>query len=264
MLFFLSSDTRLFGKRFNLSTKKDTRETVDILDAVAVSLKEDLREGSVSLPIYNFDFTSKGESSSKLKTITTGAFNYYVYQHHSEWQSLDPIFAVCGWGPPRFAQIENEKRYKPFGDGSVFEDHVRNSFTYISLGLGMSEIATLMHYVETVNLHGPLYRYDKNFFGVHEIGRIKYNLYIEMHCRPKGIALEYDVKRLNNDLEKEGIVRPFSMYPRSFLANAAQIFNYWNERRAVDPFYFLKRDSRNLVERKLQSLGRPFREADFE
>lgn len=261
---FLSSDTRLFGKILQAAREKDTREISDILDAVAVSLKEDLRECSVSLPIYNFDFTSKGRSRSNLQTITTGAFNYYFYQNHSEWQSLDPLFTVCGWGPPRLSQIQDEKRYTPFGKGSIFEDHVNNSYTYISLGIGISEIATLMHYVETVNRHGPLYRYAKHFVGIHEIGATSYKLYVEMHCRPKGMALEYDVKRLNGDLEKEGLVHHFPKFPKSFSANATQVFEFWNERRGVDPYYFLTPASRDLVEKKIQSLGRPLKIEDFE
>lgn len=98
-------------------------------------------------------------------------------------------------GPPRITKIEDEKRYTPFGKGSIFEDHVNNSYTYLSLGLGLSELAILMHYVGTVNRHGPLYRRAKHFVVIHDIGATSHKLYIEMHRRPKGMALEYDVKR---------------------------------------------------------------------
>ena len=264
MFYFLSSDSRLLGKSIQPFTKSHLSTAESIFDAVASLVKIDLREHSVSVPVYDFSFPSTGNSFHTLQKISTGAFNSYFYRKHSEWQTLDPIFAICGWGLPRQSQIYHGKQYSPFGSESIFEDHVKNSFTYISMGIGISEMATLMHYVESMNSHGPLYRYKKTFFGTHNIGNIGYQVSIDMHCRPKGLQLEYDVDRLNSDLLHDGVVNPYLNLEKWFSASARELFEYWNEKRKIDPLYFLSPNSRQEIDKKLQTLGRPFTLSDFE
>ena len=266
MKLFVGTDSRIMyklmkGHFFEISPNLVVE---NVLSSFGHYLLEQFNESSFHFPIYNFDFTNKGKSDFKLNSITTGAFNFFFYKNMAEWQSFDPVFSVCGFGEPLKSEIYTGKRFTPFGEGSIFETHIDESFNYLSIGIGMAEIATMMHYVETKSVHGPLYRYDKIFQGTHSISNISFNTEVVMHCRPNGMNLDYDVSRINKDLIDFGVVRRLPEIPLSFIGDARNIYRFLLERRNEDPFYFLGSESRRLTQEKLDELGRAFDISDFE
>ena len=266
MEIYLSSDTR--GLTKILSTKITANngllDRFEMLNQLSKSILSIYAESTLTIPVFNFDFTSSGNSTLKPLRITTGSFNKYFYEHYSKWQSFDPIFSICGTSPVSSLSIFHGRQYTPFGQNSIFEHHVKSSTKYVSVGIGIAEMSTLMHYVETMNIHGPLYRYYKKFDGYHEVYDNNFFVSVFMHCRPKSMALDYDVKRLNTDLVNDGLMKPSDHLLFSFESHADELFTYWDQRRSEDPFYFLKDASRAEVESKLHKLGRPFIAKDFE
>jgi aminoglycoside N3'-acetyltransferase len=266
MEIFLSSDTRVLAKILpkKITLTNGLLDKFEMLNQLSQSILNKFGESILTIPIYNFDFTNLGRSKLRPTKITTGVFNKHFYEHHTNWQSSDPVFSICGTDSISLLPIFHRRQYTPYGKDSIFEHHIKNSTKYVSVGIGISEISTLMHYVETVNIHGPLYRYHKKFEGRHEVNGKNFFVSVFMHCRPKSIVLDYDVERLNSDLVDEGIMKHSDHLPFSFESYADQLFTYWNQRRNQDPFYFLTDSSRIAVENKLQKLGRAFLAEDFE
>ena len=266
MKLFIGTDSRIMSKLMQgrLSHISPKLAVEEVLSSFGHYLLEQFNGSSLHFPIYNFDFTNKGKSDFKLNSITTGAFNFFFYKKMAEWQSLDPVFSVCGFGEPLRSEIYQGKRFTPYGEGSIFETHINESFKYLSIGIGIAEIATLMHYVETKSIHGPLYRYKKIFHGTHNISNFSFNIEVVMHCRPIGLNLDYDVSKINKDLIDFGVVRRLPEIPFSYVGDAKDIYRFLLERRNEDPFYFLGSESRRLTQEILEELGRAFDISDFE
>lgn len=266
MEIFLSSDTRVLAKILpqKITLTNGLLDKFEMLNQLSQSILNKFDESILTIPIFNFDFTNLGRSRLRPTKITTGIFNKHFYEHYANWQSSDPIFSICGTDSISLLPIIHGKQYKPFGEDSIFEHHIKSSTKYVSVGIGISEMSTLMHYVETNNIHGPLYRYYKKFEGCHEVNGENFFVSVYMHCRPKGIVLDYDTKRLNSDLLDEGLMKPSDHLLFSFESYADKLFTYWDQRRNQDPFYFLTDTSRRTVENKLQKLGRAFLAQDFE
>jgi aminoglycoside N3'-acetyltransferase len=219
---------------------------------------------SVWLPAFNYDLTSTGYGKYQPDSITTGALNSYIWREKSDWKSQDPVFSLVGWGEkPNTFHLQTSE-LTPYGEGSIFEELICGDTQILSFGLGISDGATFMHMVESNRPQGPMYRYSKNFKGVYDISDQSMNLSINMHCRPAGYDLEYDLPRLNADLIANRLVEVLNPELSIFIGKISNIYDYWLDQATLDPYYLLTPGTKTSFLSIRERLGRDFKLTDFE
>ena len=82
--------------------------------------------------------------------------------------------------------------------------------------------------------------------------------------RPKGIAVEYDWPKIHGFLEHFDIGFKISSFGSYDIYNVNALTNFMVSKYSDDIFWTLKQDSKDIVERKLNELGRGFEIQDFE
>ena len=97
---------------------------------------------------------------------------------------------------------------------------------------------------------GLLYRYDKTFSGtlVDERGS-RHRISLINFVRPRQIDIKYDLGKIKNDLTDQSILTTH-LLKKTFsysLCNAADFLNYALEQLKNDPFYFLTKETINLL-----------------
>ena len=107
---------------------------------------------------------------------------------------------------------------------------------------------TIIHYVEQVT-GPPKYRYEKDFPGKIISGQSEKLCSFSMHVRPLGANLNYDFSRLESDLINAPILRKAAKTAYFSWLNSTKLVEYWGNRLADDPFYFLDEASRSFFER---------------
>lgn len=236
----------------------------EILEASFQLLRTYTGIESVWLPAFNFDLTSTGHGKYQPDSITTGALNNYIWREKSDWKSQDPVFSLVGWGEkPNTFQLQTSE-LTPYGEGSIFEELISGDTQILSFGLGISDGATFMHMVESNRPQGPMYRYSKNFKGVYDISGQSMNLSINMHCRPVGHDLEYDLPRLNADLIANKLVEVLNPELSIFIGKISNIYDFWLDRATLDPYYLLTPATKISFLKIRERLGRNFTLSDFE
>ena len=259
MSLLVTTDLRRLRKGLQKSTTRS-----EILEASFELLRSYTGMESVWLPAFNYDLTSTGFGKYQPDSITTGALNNYIWREKSDWKSQDPVFSLVGWGEkPNTFQLQTAE-LTPYGEGSIFEELICGDAQILSFGLGISDGATFMHMVESNRPQGPMYRYSKNFKGIYEINDQTMNLSIEMHCRPAGHDLEYDLPRLNADLITNRLVEVLNPELSIFIGKISNIYDYWLDQATLDPYYLLTPGTKKSFLSIRERLGRDFKSTDFE
>ena len=215
---------------------------------------------SIWMPAFNYDFLRTGSFAVHQDASQVGALTEHFRTEHALWRTSVPVFSVSGTG--HMPAVNLGPRIDPFGSDSIFARLDEQNGSILFYGAGI-ESCTFIHYAERV-AGGPVYRYDKAFFG--DVAGLAFGrAELIYHVRPLGHHLDYDWARLDRELVEQGLLER-SVSQRFTVASidAAALRSFWCERIAADPLYLLDEESRVWVETRLDELGRRFLLADFE
>jgi aminoglycoside 3-N-acetyltransferase len=214
-------------------------------------------------PTFNYDFPHTLRFDVDRDQSQVGPISEYLRLNFAEWRTECPIFSFAGTGLMPDSQLEASHLVDPFDRPSPFGHLVDRAGSILFYGASLSS-ATVLHHVETLS-GGPLYRYDKNFSGtVRSTSGSEIEVTLRYHVRPMGRHLEYAWERLQEDLSAHGILVDVEPSAGVMALAAAVVVEFWLERVAADPLYFLDDQSRRWVGPELERLGRRFELGDFE
>lgn len=213
-------------------------------------------------PTFNYAFATTRLYDVRETPSEVGALTEHARADWSAWRTAVPFFSVCGRGdrPP----VADSGDIDPFDGDSVFAQLTARDGMILFYGARLDS-ATMIHHAERRS-GGPLYRYDKIFSGtaIDEAGERR-DIRVKYHVRPRGRDLEYDWARLEEDLDREGLLRGrVPGDPRILAMSAGAVAGYWTDRLKDEPLYLLDAASRDWVERDLDRLGRRFAIGDYE
>ena len=247
-----------YGFKFD---KKLSRQEQLIMHYKAI--KKLVEQKAVWMPAFNYDFTKSGIYDINLSPSQVGTLSDFFRTEVANWRSPVPVFSFSGDDePPTFS---SNLYIDPFDESSLLHYSFQNNALIIYYGTTNINCSTIIHYCEKVS--GVLnYRYEKIFKGIviteHKNER-KVNL--KMHVRPKGLGLNYDWSRLEEDLKKNSILHDFKSNRFDIkIIKVIDLCNYWISKMREDSLYFLDGESQHKVKEKLQQIGRAFLISDFE
>ena len=204
-----------------------------------ISLANNDQTGIV-LPAFNYDFGKTRTFRPFFDPIQVGAFPEWVRVNCDFNRSEVPFFSTLSM---QNSKQNNNQVINPFGDQSSFAQLAKDDGTIVLLGTNISRM-TFIHYVEEIS-GKPCYRYDKNFRGKIFIDEDNsYSCDVCMHVRPMGVHLDYDWKRLNEELIFEGILQMDEDASELKYIQARKLIEYWGNKISSDPLYLLDQQSR--------------------
>jgi aminoglycoside 3-N-acetyltransferase len=226
------------------------------------AIKELVEKRPLWMPSFNYDFTKSGIYDIQQAPSEVGILSEFFRMQIAKWRSPVPVFSFTGDDePPAF---HDNLYIDPFGETSLFHQLVQDNALLIYYGTTNINSSTIIHYCESVS--GALnYRYEKIFKGAIITDDSEKQVVLKMHVRPKGLGLNYDWKRLEDNLKRKSILHEFKNHRFDIkVIRVIDICNHWIAKMQEDPLYFLDDESRGRVEEKLQKLGHPFLISDFE
>lgn len=213
-------------------------------------------------PAFNYDYLRTGVYRPAEDSSQVGPLTEYARLHWADWRLGAPVFNVLGQGT-RPSDVDEAGAVDPFGSRSVFSYLHRAGGDVLLYGTTLASL-TAIHYVERLS-GGPLYRYDKVFFGTIREKTSEREVRLLYHCRPLGKSLDYDFPRLMTEAEDAGVlVRLRGPGSEVGFVRFGALCEFWLDRLRKDPLYLLDAASQNWVAPTLERLGRRFEVADFE
>jgi aminoglycoside N3'-acetyltransferase len=247
------SDIRGFSAREDLKLTHGADFRKKVIDSAFMELESIAAGREIFLPAFNYDFTS------------TRLFN--VDQDFPQVGRI-PVEAMSkpGWHrshSPVYSFFSNHERpplvLRPFSEVSLFADLVKRNCEIGLLGVGFESL-TFIHHVEHV-FNVP-YRYSKRFEGEIAYKETSTSVCVEFHVRPIGLNVSYDFEKIRDFLLNSSAARVSSN--QLILVSARQTLYNLLGRLKDDPTFLLTEESADSVLLKLNDLGRPMQQGDFE
>ena len=215
------------------------------------------------LPTFNYDFCMSGTYDVLEHQSQVGPISEYFRKEISVWRSECPVFNFAGNDQSNTDDNSGLAVIDPFGRQSQFAKLIELGGSIVWYGAPISA-TTLIHYAEHI-LGGPLYRYDKSFFGNVVSGdHIVQNVELVYHVRPRNMDLDYDWQKIESNLSSLGLIHTLNDSVGCYWASTNDLIECWIESLKKDPLYFLSENTRKWVEPLLSKLGRRFEINDFE
>jgi len=163
-------------------------------------------------------------------------------------RSYIPMFSSLGLSKELVKTSVDDFEIDPFDKFSDFAFLLRNNGKIINFGSDFSP--TFIHFIENQLKSGPVYRYIKKFDGniIFPEGKIK-KVILKFHVRPKGLNIRYDLKKIQNDLIKNNIMKTFHFEKKVIyqIVNSKDFFDYSFSKLNKDPYYFIDDNSKNIL-----------------
>ncbi|MEY8213819.1 MAG: AAC(3) family N-acetyltransferase [Colwellia sp.] len=212
----------------------------------------------IILPSFNYDFPRERLFNYNDFSCQVGAIPEFYRKNYSCFRTFDPMFSLIkNYGTSQLSNYQSE--VCSFEQHGHFEVLTKKGSGILCYGTNI-EVVTFIHYIES--LFNIDYRYEKKFIGKVKIASEILPLSYKSHFRPWGKYLNYDWKKISDDLKGNGIMHSLSKY--CHVIESRKLFLYWSERIQDDSLYFLDNKSCEWVKPKLDQLGRPFVQSDFE
>lgn len=219
---------------------------------------------NIWMPSFNYDYCETRIYDIKNDPVSVGVLNDF-YKNIAKWRTETPVFSMSGNGAYPVKKYVNGDIINPFGFNSEFDYLYKTNSLYCHYGSNIGH-TTLIHYVEGIcgNL---LYRYKKLFKGSVILDNNKIDITLNYHVRPINHILDFDIKKIYNDLDKNNLIVNFKIDNNVnyiTLFSVKKVVDYWLIKLDKDPFYFLNEDSKSWLIPKVEKLGRGFLISDFE
>jgi aminoglycoside N3'-acetyltransferase len=210
---------------------------------------------TILFPTFNYEFARNGRYRPDSDPCQVGALNEYARKERGNRRTLTPIFNFAVVNGPAFPI---EPAGNPFDNDSTFGLVRRAGGSVVFLGAG-PEANTFVHHVEEA-AHIP-YRYLKVFPGAIETGGSSRQVSLHYRVRPpEGGAVEYDWRRLAEDMRSRRILRSFPLGNGMLEVYESQVlYDYWSDCLQQDEHFLLTKDSHSRVQRLYELHGKPLR-----
>jgi len=213
---------------------------------------------SVHLPSFNYDFPRTRIFNYDSFDVQVGAIPTFYLETNDCNRTFDPMFSVIqGKGDTCFTSFRSQ--VTSFEQDGYFAKYRNEGSGFLLYGSTIASL-TFIHYLEACM--EVAYRYDKSFLGHTVIGQEKLEFEFKSHFRPLGNHLDYDWKKIENDLVEAEVMVSLNKY--CHIINAHKMFFFWQDKLKNDGLYFLDDQSLGWVVPKLNELGRRFLISDFE
>ena len=195
----------------------------------------ELKIETIYLATFNYDYLKFGKTThsakSQLNKITRLVQNQKNFK-----QTFDPVFSFCT--NDKKYKFKIIKKFESFGKDSLYHYAQKENMEYLNLGTSENFISTAIHYAE--KFFDVKYRYKKQF-----IGNYKYKnknnkiIYDHMVWPITKKFCNYDAKKINNDMIKDGIWNVIKSKNGFYIkkANIKTFNNYIVKKVRNDPFY---------------------------
>jgi aminoglycoside 3-N-acetyltransferase len=240
-------------------TLKGLNSKIDIVSGIHSKLKESFQDQEFWFPAFNYDFARTRIFDPANDPIQVGAFNESLRKSDLYTRSAVPIFSMLR--EKSSAEYAFKEFFDPFGSEGDFAELRKRDGHIIFFGASIDTL-TYIHFVE--NLVEIPYRYEKVFAGKVKLNQQMKSVSMRYRVRPLGISLEYDWKKIHEELTRKEIFLKIDNFGSYEIYNVNILTDYLVSRYTEDIYWTLKDDSRKIVDAKIQELGRSFRLADFE
>ncbi|MES2353818.1 MAG: AAC(3) family N-acetyltransferase [Pseudomonadota bacterium] len=227
----------------------------DFLDSLGVRLQ---------IPAFNYQFPRTRSVDLRTASTELGPLGDFMRDQWATARTFDPVFSFLLQQETAPVNLD-DGLYTAFGPQSRFPYVVAEGGAIVMYGAALSSL-TMLHHAEVVS-GGPLYRYDKEFYGrVTDWQARESQVRFRYHVRPQGVHLDYDWSRIQLLLAERQVLRWIQDERKvlGFVLDAQQLVDTLVAALKTDPLWLLDAQSREWVEPKLQKLGRRFVLADFE
>jgi aminoglycoside 3-N-acetyltransferase len=218
---------------------------------------------SLLFPTFNYQFPKTKLYNINSTPSEVGQLSEFARKNWAKWRTDVPMYNFCGVGEE--LSLSHEDIINPFGEHSVFAEVTNNDGVVLMYGTSVAR-STIIHYIEHMIDGGPLYRYDKEFYGtVSDVNGVDKNITLINHVRPLVKQIVYDWDKIEQDLLKDGILLPIKEGASfAFIYSAQKIFDYLSLRIESDPFYLIDDESKLWAIPMIDKLGRRLHLSDFE
>lgn len=233
----------------------------NIYESLVNFLSQQVNQDSSKLifPAFNYDYGKTRIFRPDADPIQVGVLPEWIRNNCQYIRSDVPFFSVLS---NTNVIVHRTECINPFGAESVFGWLVSQDASLFLFGADFSSL-TFIHHVEEM-VGKPLYRYDKSFPGQIIRGENIKDCEFTMHVRPRGVHMEYDWPRLEQDLIKKGILSVAKFSQEIKYVKASHLLEYWGDQILSDPFYLLDTPSKAYFKVKTGSGSRRILMEEYE
>jgi aminoglycoside N3'-acetyltransferase len=246
--------------RIDLGILRNSKYGAQPQERVKNYIEQHLNCKELWFPAYNYEFGQTRKFNPAKDGTSVGAINTAALNMPNAVRTFTPIYSHVGFGDvltPRIKEI-----YKPFDTGSEFQELLIADTDVLFLGATFSSF-TFLHYIEEVNKVD--YRYLKTINGILEIKGENYKTSLVLKVRPLGRTLNYDWKKIEEDLSKNNIIRTDTrIATKNMILKMSESLNLITKRIESDPYYLLDSETKEWVKPLIKEKNRPFLLKDFE
>ena len=206
----------------------------------------EISNGNLIIPTYNYDFGEKKVFDMINDKSHVGTFSEFFRKKFCKKRTKVPFFSsCCSKKLPYYNSIE--EMIDPFGKVSDFHFLKENNGKILNFGSTFAP--TFIIFIERFIPNGPLYRYEKKFFGKIIDGNNQTKISLIYIVRPKGINISYNLKKIKKDLIQKEILK-IKKTKNNFIyeeCDAKDFFNFSLEKIKKNPLYFLSDETINFL-----------------
>ncbi len=213
-------------------------------------------------PTFNMDFGQSGRLDLADSPSQVGVLGDFVRNSPGAWRTAVPFYSVAGFHRRPSVDRLGFESFNLWGERSLFADLYLQNGEILFLGADFATF-THIHFIESF-LGAPIYRYPKSFSGLVSAHGNTSRVEVEMHVRPPGNLVRYDWEKIFQGLIANDLVEFYTEEHKVFSMNSKKVTDFLVGKISSDPLYLLESTSRELVQKQLDVLGRPFEIGDFE
>ena len=158
--------------------------------------------GTLLVPTYNWDFSSKGKTYMHNVTPSqVGLFSNYILFNESSIRSFHPVYSFAAIGPHAPALFEGISK-SSYGQNSVFQRLHQMNAKMVFFNLTLKQGATFIHYVE--QMQDVDYRFVKEFHGRVQRDGLEFEDTFDLYVRYRDRNIITYLDRLEAYMEAKG------------------------------------------------------------
>lgn len=216
--------------------------------------------GDLVFPAFNYDFSATGVFDVEKDPVQVGAIPEALRLSGRFERTETPFFSTLHTGS---APKLEENPINPWGENSIFGRLAQERGSILLFGVGIDSL-TFIHHIEASIPGGPLYRYDKVFFGEIRSGDSGKPCSVNMHVRPLGLSVRYDWARIEAFLRVSGALRELPGIPEILVVDAYSAKENLLRALSQEPYFLLENETvRKIVAHQVNESER-LRIDDFE
>ena len=234
---------------------------LDDYPRTCLNFLEEKFDNELLFPAFNYDFGKNLIFDVLEDKIQVGILPEFIRLNTDYFRTTAPFFSVL---TKRTELCLDQKVYNPFAENSIFEWLYKNKGYVMFFGAKFNAF-TFIHYLETLQEDGPIYRYDKIFYGkVINRNKIMRDVKCKMHVRPINTNLQYNWDLIEQDLLKKKILKKHKFSNLIHYALIEDLVDFFFLKYKKDKCYGLNNASKILFKKITKNFKNRVRIEDFE